>query len=116
MMRNTMEIDAILIELNKSIDAHYKWLVNMFRCAVTSNATQPDIMGDNAHFVCQFGQWLNNQSLRNEDDCSYVNKINTVHEKCIYQARICYWQYWRNGVIHGISPNSRTRYWHLRLL
>ncbi len=27
MMRNTKEIDAILIELNKSIDAHYKWLV-----------------------------------------------------------------------------------------
>ncbi|PZR20992.1 MAG: diguanylate cyclase, partial [Azospira oryzae] len=26
MMRNTKEIDAILIELNKSIDAHYKWL------------------------------------------------------------------------------------------
>lgn len=87
MMRNTMEIDAILIELNKSIDAHYKWLVNMFRCAVTSNATQPDIMGDNAHFVCQFGQWLNNQSLRNEDDCSYVNKINTVHEKMHLSGR-----------------------------
>ena len=81
MMRNTMEIDAILIELNKSIDAHYKWLVNMFRCAVTSNATQPDIMGDNAHFVCQFGQWLNNQSRYNEDDCSYVSKINATHEK-----------------------------------
>lgn len=31
MMRNTKEIDTILIELNKSIDAHYKWLVTMFR-------------------------------------------------------------------------------------
>jgi diguanylate cyclase (GGDEF)-like protein len=81
MMRNTTEIDAILIELNKSIDAHYKWLVNMFRCTASSNATQPDIMGDNAHFVCRFGQWLNNQSLCNEDDCSYVSKISTVHEK-----------------------------------
>ena len=81
MMRNTKEIDAILIELNKSIDAHYKWLVTMFRCVVSSDVTQPDIMGENSHFVCRFGQWLNNQSRYNEDDCSYVSKINATHEK-----------------------------------
>ena len=81
MMRNTKEIDAILIELNKSIDAHYKWLVTMFRCVVSLDVTQPDIMGENSHCVCRFGQWLNNQSRYNEDDCSYVSKINATHEK-----------------------------------
>lgn len=81
MMRNTKEIDAILIELNKSIDAHYKWLVTMFRCVVSSDVTQPDIMGEHSHCVCRFGQWLNNQSRYNEDDCSYVSKINATHEK-----------------------------------
>lgn len=81
MLRNTKEIDAILIELNKSIDAHYKWLVTMFRCVVSSDVTQPDIMGENSHFVCRFGQWLNNQSRYNEDDCSYVSKIIATHEK-----------------------------------
>ena len=81
MMRNTKEIDTILIELNKSIDAHYKWLVTMFRCVVSSDVTQPDIMGENSHFVCRFGQWLNNQSRYNEDDCSYVSKIIATHEK-----------------------------------
>ncbi|MBI1678958.1 diguanylate cyclase [Citrobacter portucalensis] len=81
MMRNTKEIDTILIELNKSIDAHYKWLVKMFRCVVSSDVTQPDIMGENSHFVCRFGQWLDNQSRYNEDDCSYVSKINATHEK-----------------------------------
>lgn len=81
MMRNTKEIDAILIELNKSIDAHYKWLVTMFRCVVSSDVTQPDIMGENSHFVCRFGQWFNNQSRYNEDDCSYVSKIIATHEK-----------------------------------
>ncbi|MGI3450940.1 diguanylate cyclase [Citrobacter arsenatis] len=81
MIKDTKEIDAILIALNKSIDAHYKWLVKMFRCAVSSDVTQPDIMADNSHFICQFGQWLNSQSLHNEDDCSYVNKINAAHEK-----------------------------------
>ena len=81
MMRNTKEIDAILIELNKSIDAHYKWLVTMFRCVVSLDVTQPDILGENSHCVCRFGQWLNNQSRYNEDDCSYVSKINATHEK-----------------------------------
>ena len=81
MMRNTKEIDTILIELNKSIDAHYKWLVTMFRCVVSLDVTQPDIMGENSHCVCRFGQWLNNQSRYNEDDCSYVSKINATHEK-----------------------------------
>lgn len=81
MMRNTKEIDAILIELNKSIDAHYKWLVTMFRCVVSLDVTQPDIMGEHSHCVCRFGQWLNNQSRYNEDDCSYVSKINATHEK-----------------------------------
>lgn len=81
MMRNTKEIDAILIELNKSIDAHYKWLVTMFRCVVSSDVTQPDIVGENSHCICRFGQWLNNQSRYNEDDCSYVSKINATHEK-----------------------------------
>nr|WP_206158477.1 diguanylate cyclase [Citrobacter freundii] len=80
-MRNTKEIDTILIELNKSIDAHYKWLVTMFRCVVSLDVTQPDIMGENSHCVCRFGQWLNNQSRYNEDDCSYVSKINATHEK-----------------------------------
>ena len=54
MMRNTKEIDTILIELNKSIDAHYKWLVTMFRCVVSLDVTQPDIMGENSHCVCRF--------------------------------------------------------------
>ena len=67
--------------MNKSIDAHYKWLVTMFRCVVSLDVTQPDIMGENSHCVCRFGQWLNNQSRYNEDDCSYVSKINATHEK-----------------------------------
>lgn len=81
MMKNTAEIDAIINELNNSIDAHYKWLVKMFRCAVSSDVTHPDITGDNAHSVCRFGKWINDQSLNNEDGSSYVSKIYSAHEK-----------------------------------
>ncbi|WHM99987.1 diguanylate cyclase [Citrobacter freundii] len=48
---------------------------------VSLDVTQPDIVGENSHCVCRFGQWLNNQSRYNEDDCSYVSKINATHEK-----------------------------------
>lgn len=58
MMRNTKEIDAILIELNKSIDAHYKWLVTMFRCVVSSDVTQPDIVGENSHLFVDLDSGL----------------------------------------------------------
>ncbi len=30
MIKKTTEIDAILLNLNKAIDAHYQWLVSMF--------------------------------------------------------------------------------------
>ena len=103
MMRNTKEIDAILIELNKSIDAHYKWLVTMFRCVVSSDVTQPDIMGENSHFVCRFGQWLNNQSRYNEDDCSYVSKIIATHEKMHLSGK---------KLLMAIVEN-RSHSWHL---
>lgn len=66
MMRNTKEIDTILIELNKSIDAHYKWLVKMFRCVVSSDVTQPDIMGENSHFFVDLdcGLIINRGTMR----------------------------------------------------
>lgn len=81
MMRKTAEIDSILLDLNHSIDAHYKWLVKMFRCMVSSDVTQVDISGQNSHHACQFGQWLNSRLAQDDEDDSYVSKINAVHEQ-----------------------------------
>lgn len=81
MMRQTAEIDSILIDLNHSIDAHYKWLVKMFRCVVSSDITQADISGNNSHYACQFGQWLNQRLVQDDEDYNYVSKINAVHEE-----------------------------------
>lgn len=84
MMRETAEIDSILMELNHSIDAHYKWLVKMFHCVVLSDVTQADISGKNSHCACQFGQWLTPRLVKDDADYSYLSKINAAHEKCIY--------------------------------
>ncbi|EHY8310373.1 hypothetical protein K4573_000070 [Escherichia coli] len=37
MIKKTTEIDAILLNLNKAIDAHYQWLVSMFHSVVNTN-------------------------------------------------------------------------------
>ncbi|HGY5076793.1 TPA: diguanylate cyclase [Citrobacter gillenii] len=81
MMRKTAEIDSILMELNHSIDAHYKWLVKMFHCVVSSDVTQADISGKNSHCACQFGQWLTPRLVQDDADYSYLSKINAAHEK-----------------------------------
>lgn len=81
MMRRTAEIDSILIELNNSIDAHYKWLVKMFHCVVSSDVAQADISGKHSHCACQFGQWLNQRLVPDDEDYSYLSKINAAHEK-----------------------------------
>lgn len=81
MIKRTPEIDTILLELNHSIDAHYKWLVKMFRCVVSSDVTQLDVTGSHAHCACKFGQWLNNSAPQNNGDCSYIAGITSAHEK-----------------------------------
>ncbi|ELY6126512.1 hypothetical protein SNO48_003717 [Escherichia coli] len=43
MIKKTTEIDAILLNLNKAIDAHYQWLVSMFHSMVARDASKPEI-------------------------------------------------------------------------
>ncbi|QGU54900.1 hypothetical protein CUC39_07020 [Shigella boydii] len=40
MIKKTTEIDAILLNLNKAIDAHYQWLVSMFHSVVARDASK----------------------------------------------------------------------------
>lgn len=51
MIKKTTEIDAILLNLNKAIDAHYQWLVSMFRSVVARDASKPEIT-DNHSLDC----------------------------------------------------------------
>lgn len=51
MIKKTTEIDAILLNLNKAIDAHYQWLVSMFHSVVARDASKPEIT-DNHSYDC----------------------------------------------------------------
>ncbi|HEM6714716.1 MULTISPECIES: diguanylate cyclase [Citrobacter] len=80
MIKKTIEIDTILLDLNQSIDAHYQWLVKMFRCTVSGDVNQPDIFDINSHCLCQFSQWLNNHPVHEPEEKGFVIKIIIAHE------------------------------------
>lgn len=58
MIKKTTEIDAILLNLNKAIDAHYQWLVSMFHSVVARDASKPEITDNHSYGLCQFGRGL----------------------------------------------------------
>ncbi|MDN8598494.1 diguanylate cyclase [Citrobacter enshiensis] len=88
MIRKTAEIDIILLSLNQSIDAHYKWLVKMFRCVVSADITQPEISNADSHCLCEFGKWLNNHPARDGDETGYLYQINAAHAKMHASGRV----------------------------
>ena len=49
MIKKTTEIDAILLNLNKAIDAHYQWLVSMFHSVVARDASKPEITDNHSY-------------------------------------------------------------------
>lgn len=52
MIKKTTEIDAILLNLNKAIDAHYQWLVSMFHSVVARDASKPEITDNHSYGLC----------------------------------------------------------------
>ncbi|EJM2214287.1 diguanylate cyclase [Escherichia fergusonii] len=87
MIKKTAQIDAILLDLNKSIDAHYQWLVKMFRCVVAKDISHPELSDAHSHFLCRFGQWLNAHLVMTEEEIEYVRLISLAHEEMHLQGR-----------------------------
>lgn len=87
MIKKTAQIDAILLDLNKSIDAHYQWLVKMFRCVVAKDISHPELSDAHSHFLCRFGQWLNAHLVMTEEEIEYVRLISPAHEEMHLQGR-----------------------------
>lgn len=80
MHKKTTEIDAILLDLNKAIDAHYQWLVNMFHSVVARDTSQPEITDNHSYELCQFGRWLDNLVSLDSDELPYVQIIDSTHQ------------------------------------
>ncbi|WBT57160.1 diguanylate cyclase [Kosakonia oryzendophytica] len=79
-------IDATISGLNKSSDAHFKWLVNVLYYVSKKHDHASDITSCNAHERCEFGIWLQQKLNEDRDDKSYLQDIYHkhvgIHEKC----------------------------------
>lgn len=80
MIKKTTEIDAILLNLNKAIDAHYQWLVSMFRSVVARDASKPEITDNHSYGLCQFGRWIDHLGPLDNDELPYVRLMDSAHQ------------------------------------
>lgn len=76
MIKKTTEIDAILLNLNKAIDAHYQWLVSMFHSVVARDASKPEITDNHSYGLCQFGRWIDHLGPLDNDELPYVRLMD----------------------------------------
>ena len=72
MIKKTTEIDAILLNLNKAIDAHYQWLVSMFHSVVARDASKPEITDNHSYGLCELGRWMDHLGPLDNDELPYV--------------------------------------------
>lgn len=95
MIKEYQNIDATLVGLNQSSDAHFKWLVNLLYFVANKNEQFPEITNLNAHAHCEFGVWLSKILKEERDDKSYLLDINkqhkNIHQKCreLMEALAC---------------------------
>lgn len=78
MYRSTEQIDNILIDLNKAIDAHYNWLIDMFACVV-NNIDLSESISTCSHHLCQVGRWLDGQQPVSPEEESRLQAIDSAH-------------------------------------
>lgn len=86
MNKEYRDIDATLMGLNKSSDAHFKWLVNILYFVANKQESLPEITHDNAHECCEFGVWINQKLQEERGDKGYLIEIHNchqaIHQKC----------------------------------
>lgn len=86
MNRKFKEIDETIQGLNRSTDAHFKWLVKILRFIASRDVDLPEITCIEAHHCCDFGHWLNNRLLEEREDTNFLLDINKkhihVHQTC----------------------------------
>lgn len=80
MIKKTTEIDAILLNHNKAIDAHYQWLVSMFHSVVARDASKPEITDNHSYGLCQFGRWIDHLGPLDNDELPYVRLMDSAHQ------------------------------------
>lgn len=87
MNREYRNIDATLAGLNKSSDAHFKWLVKILYCVANKKSVLPEVTDHDAYENCEFGLWLSAELNDERDDKSYLLEIYKKHEAIHHACR-----------------------------
>lgn len=87
MNKEYRDIDATLLGLNKSSDAHFKWLVNILYFVANKQPSLPEITHENAHECCEFGVWIAKKLQEERDDKSFLLEIDIAHQAIHHQCR-----------------------------
>ena len=78
----TPDYNELLIGIDHGIDAHLAWNQRLFRCALLRESPGNDVMLSNAHELCQFGVWFEEQRLILDDIDPYlVRNIDDAHRR-----------------------------------
>ncbi|SNY59460.1 diguanylate cyclase [Enterobacter sp. CC120223-11] len=81
MSKKLHEIDTLIADLNGAVEAHYQWLVEVFRYISVRESEQPDITRRSAHNFCRFGRWINGYLSENSEDRGFSLAISLRHEE-----------------------------------
>jgi diguanylate cyclase len=70
-----------IIELDAAIESHMDWTRRVMRCAVLRASPGEDVLANQAHMLCQFGQWFASQKPDFEKlDAQKAHQVEVVHQ------------------------------------
>lgn len=72
-------IDSTILGLNNSSEAHFKWLVKVLHFIANKSALMPELTYDDAHKICEFGQWIDERLTEERNDGSFLQDIHRRH-------------------------------------
>lgn len=75
------EIDTLLADLNQVVEAHYQWLVEVFRYISVRDRELPELTRRSAHNFCRFGRWINGYLSEKSVDRGFALAIHQRHEE-----------------------------------
>lgn len=87
MFRRPEDIDQAIIELNKVMDAHLEWVVNVLDACINDGDLREDIMGCEAHKHCRFSLWLNLVQPVDDAEKVFITQLRFTHQQMHNEGR-----------------------------
>jgi len=81
MFRETCQIDTALASLDKAIDTHYTWLVNIMVEIASAKTSAAEIIPASSHESCPVGRWLQSKPRAEHGEGVCIQAIYHAHSR-----------------------------------